>query len=335
MAVIWSASKFDLARDCLKHYDYNYNKGLTERTSPAMAFGGFLHHKQEHFFKEDLNFRPRTGIERFYAPSDQPRNKSPEAFANACGGQWKMLVRHDLEKAHKIVWSHEKEPYEVYLPALKNLAMRMYEKNITEGPPLFAELWFETIPLKHKDHAHYFRGGIDDVRKKNGTLLIRDYKTGWDVLPQYELYYDDSQFTLYGLALIHLLATNPRIALRCGLDPDETKDWNGREADMLPSLMMERSEIRRDVDRGATRTKRHAEELFETIDGLEMQIERHLFPASREERRCKRCDAYATCVRDFRGNKADYVQNLLFYEHEAMPESHVNTRVRQRSLKFK
>jgi len=333
MAIVWSASKFDMAHECLRRYDYAYNKGVTERTTPAMALGIFLHHKQERFFKEDLDFRPRERIERFYAPTNHPKNKSPEAFANACGGQWKRLVRRDLEKDHKIGWSYDQEPY-VYLAALRELSLKMYDRNVTEGPPLLAELWFETIPLKHKDHAHYFRGGIDDVRKKDGALLVRDYKTGWDVLPQYELYYDDSQFTLYGLALIYTLATNPRIALRCGLNPDETKKWVGKEADMIPSLLMERSEVRRGVDRRTTRTRMHAEELFETLDGLEMQIERNLFPASREERRCRRCGAYANCIRDFRGNKSSYMQNLLFYEHEARTERPETLKARQRSLRF-
>lgn len=337
--IIWSVQKFELAEDCLRRYFYRYGPPhIPKPQTGPMAYGRFLHKKTEHFFKEDEDFIPREGLEKFYAPTAVPKNKSPESFTATCCNNWRFMFMQDLCARKKIQWSWG-EAY-AYLHELEIFAPVLYERTLTQGNPAFAELAFSNIPLRHKNHYHYFLGRIDDVRRCGDQLTVRDHKTGRDHPTDYTLYHD-LQFTVYGLALLHLLGTNQRLAERLGMRPTDAASWVGHEAEFLPLLTMERHEVRTGELRQTTRTPLHAHELFEKLDGLEAQIERHSYPAERNDVRCNRCYVYKQCAEDFaQGGKSYPLQRKLFFEHQletsqpALEIPREKARIVQHRLKF-
>lgn len=317
MAVLWSVHKFNLAGDCLLKYFYRYERHIKIPKTGAMAFGVFWHRKLERFFEGDPSFQP-IKPELFYAPTNTPRNKTPESFASTCRNHWGYAIGNDRRKEDpkkKIRWAYQGEPY-VFKDEISTLAPAIYRRMMQEEPPIFTELEFKSIPLRHGDHYHYFRGSIDHVGRRENRLLIRDHKSGNYHQHQYELDHDP-QYTVYGMALLHLLGTSERLARRVGIDPEESRHWVGRESEFLSLVAMECHEVRTGELRQTTRTKLHADEIFKKLDGLEAHIEREEYPPERGEYRCNRCFARKSCDEDFaKGVFEQPVQNVLFHDYE-------------------
>lgn len=151
--IVWSVHKFNLADDCLLKHFYHYLKKQEIPKTGVMALGHLLHKKQERFFKEDLDFRPREGIEKFYAPTNVPRNKSAAAFAATCINNWNYFIGLDYREKDprkKVCWGFPGEPF-VLLDDLKKIAPEMYERSTTQQNPIFTEFGFNKIRLRHED----------------------------------------------------------------------------------------------------------------------------------------------------------------------------------------
>ena len=150
-----------------------------------------------------------------------------ESFAEYLKGQWYRSVMADKslreklnnqntlsEKRKKnlekrlISWEFDDEPY-VIANKIPDITKTLYNYLFKEGPPLYTEVQFKfklnNVQLNGEDIIKKPIGGfIDEIRIRNGKVVIRDYKTGSPFEIKEMKIEFDPQLTLYNLGLCSL-----------------------------------------------------------------------------------------------------------------------------------
>jgi len=209
----WSASRIDTANYCnmryyLKYVDLNKPKSL--RLS-AYVKGSLLHKIIEDFWTHLGTFEEVEKDKKNNKKKAKEKKKyyNAESFGKYAQGKWiQTVIRNQGVKNinQKIFWKggyeDESEAWQISatMPAMTSA---LYNVIIKEGPPIYSELQFD-----FEAEGLRFKGFIDEIRIRDGKVVIRDYKSGSPFWIK-EMKRDfDPQLTFYNAGLSSLFYGN-------------------------------------------------------------------------------------------------------------------------------
>ena len=221
----WSASRIDIANYCRMRYHLKYVEHEKSARLSAYAKGSLLHGLLEHFWT-------RLGTEEETAKKKNNKKYfDAESFAKYAKGKWTSTVigsNNAKNPEKKIAWRFDDEPY-VIKASLQKICVPLFEHVLTEGPPLFTEL-----PFDFSLNDMRFKGFIDEVRVRNGKVVIRDYKSGSPYLGNMKVNHDP-QLTFYNAGLCAQCFSDINFARKLGLE-DVRKQFLGNPLFIYPEI---------------------------------------------------------------------------------------------------
>ena len=218
-----------------RYLQKTFNKKLTW---PDFAKGTHLHRKIAELRTHHL--RHLKGKKKRYG--------SAEAFANVVANDWQRVpINQGMIDKNKILWDETlpNQPY-ILKSEIHEIALRIY-------PLLMAEL--ETVIIfankTQKDalsirtaynfefvyKGRGFTGEIDEIRKANNKIIIRDYKSGkWSFIEKKQEY--AHQPTEYTFAICYESLVNEQFRKAIGISFEQAQSWIAK-----PELMSENIEF--------------------------------------------------------------------------------------------
>ncbi len=204
-----SASSINTANYCMMRYYLRYfdpRKPKPLRISPY-AKGSLLHQIIERFWNH-LGTPEEVEADKKSRKKAVEKKKyhDAESFGDYSQRKWTQIMignKRAKDPSKKIYWrdgyDNESEGWEIRA-GIPKITAALFGELLKEGPPLYSELpfYFEGEGLK-------FKGFIDEVRIKNGNVLIRDYKSGspFGIKEMKKMF--DPQLTFYNAGLCSLI----------------------------------------------------------------------------------------------------------------------------------
>jgi hypothetical protein len=244
------------------------------------------------------NFWDRLGTEKEVAKkSSKKKYFDEEGFAKYAQGLWKRNIIASEKSQNPIHWSYDNEQW-VINSEIADICTSLYPILLKEDKPLFKEIDFDFLI-----EGKRFRGRIDDIRIRDGKIIIRDYKSGRPWIGDMKLN-NDPQLTLYNIGLCSLCFEREDIAKKLGLEK-ERKRFMGNPIYIFPDFIEEffmieapafnlKKKYNLDVIRTTTRRDEHFFELLNVIKGIEKAVnEGEIYPE--RGRKCDYCDLKFAC----------------------------------------
>lgn len=211
----WSASRIDTANYCNMRYYLRYVdpiKPKSLRISPYVK-GSLLHKLIEDFWQHLGTFDEVEQDKKNTKKKAKQKKKyyNPESFGEYAQGKWtQTVIRNEKmeDPKKKIFWrdgyDDNSEAWEIRA-MMPKMTAALYRIIIEEGPPLYSELAFDFQAENLR-----FKGFIDEIRLRDGKVVIRDYKSGSPFWIR-EMKRDfDPQLTFYNAGLLSLLYGNDK-----------------------------------------------------------------------------------------------------------------------------
>ncbi|HLC77944.1 MAG TPA: PD-(D/E)XK nuclease family protein [Candidatus Nanoarchaeia archaeon] len=285
MVIYWSPTRIDYANYCKMRYWLRYVDKKDALRLSAYVKGGLLHTSIEKFWN-------KLGTEEQAAKkSSRKKYSNRDEFSKYVRGKWMSLVIGSKNAEFPIMWSYESEPY-VVEKQLDGICKGLYDYLSEVGRPLFAEMPFEFSLLGER-----FRGRIDEIRREDSKVFVRDFKSGnpW-VGPMKEKY--DLQLTLYNAAICSLARCDADFARKLGLE-DKRHMYMGNPMYVDPDIgveffMIEALGTNKKVIHQSSRTDGHFLELVRMIDGINITLNQGVVYPERG-RKCDPCDMRHVC----------------------------------------
>ncbi len=201
---------------------YLHKKHKKKLTWPDFAKGIHLHRKIEELRLHRIREKP-------------PRYKSAEAFANVIANDWQRTPISEGEiEGNKILWEYEKQPYTIK-EEIRQIGKRFYpilmEEEKNSPPIIFTYLTKKRkvvnttayeFDFSYKDRG--LNGEIDEIRKEEDKIIIRDYKSGkWKYVENKIAY--AFQPTEYEFAVCLLCLTNETFRKAIGITNEQVQEW--------------------------------------------------------------------------------------------------------------
>lgn len=294
----WTASRIDVANYCRMRYYLRYVEKEQPPRLSAYVKGSFLHGLIEHFWN-------KLGIEKEVArKSSGKKYSNAEGFAKYAMGSWTSLIIGAKKSGEKIEWRYKGEEY-VSKHNLAEICPSLFHCIINEGPPLFSE---EEVKFDFIVEGIRFTGRIDDVRMKDGKVIIRDYKSGRPWIGEMKIN-NDPQLTVYNAGLCSLCLSDNEIAEKLGL-MERRKNFMRNGSYICPDFVEQffmieapifNAKARRDkafhplkTIHETSRRNEHFLEVLKMINGIEESINSGVIYAERG-RKCDDCDLKYVC----------------------------------------
>ena len=211
----WSASRIDTANYCNMRYWLRYVDPIKPkplRISPYVK-GSLLHKLIEDFWQHLGTFDEVEQDKKNTKKKAKQKKKyyNAESFGEYAQGKWtQTVIRNEKmeDPKKKIFWrdgyEDNSEAWEIRA-MMPKMTAALYRIIIEESPPLYSELAFN-----FEAEGLRFKGFIDEVRLRNGKVVIRDYKSGSPFWIR-EMKRDfDPQLTFYNAGLLSLLYGNDK-----------------------------------------------------------------------------------------------------------------------------
>ncbi|MEM3113150.1 MAG: PD-(D/E)XK nuclease family protein [Candidatus Pacearchaeota archaeon] len=199
--------------------------------------------------------RSKRGEVKKYHYRGKAKYHDAKSFALYAMGKWSQILFRDdklrrdikkktysgkeLEDAEKklIAWRDENHPWEIR-NQIGEIAEQLFDILIDEGKPFDTELAFDFV-LRNLYFAEnpknlfnlWFSGRIDEVRLRDGKVVIRDYKSGNPFIDQMKVKHD-LQLTLYNAGLCSLVIKDDNLAEKLGL-LEKRENYMGRRKDYM------------------------------------------------------------------------------------------------------
>lgn len=286
----WTATRIDIANYCRMRYYLIYIEKESSMRLSAYAKGTLLHELIE-------NFWDKLGTEEEVEKNKNKKKYSNEKeFAKYAQGLWMRTVIASQNSKNPIKWSYENEQWVIH-SELSDVCTSLYPILLKEGKPIFREIGFDFLIQGKR-----FRGRIDDVRIRDGKIVIRDYKSGRPWLGEMKLN-NDPQLTFYNIGLCSLCSDN-EFAEKLGLI-DKREQFMGNPIYINPDFieeffMVEAPSFNLKKNRSiniiysTTRKDEHFFELINMINGIEKTVsEGEIYPE--RGRKCDYCDMKYAC----------------------------------------
>jgi hypothetical protein len=294
--ISWTATRIDAANYCRMRYYLRYVGGETPLKLSAYVKGSFLHSVIEKFWE-------KLGTPEEVAKKSSGKKYSNEQeFAKYARGLWMRLTIGAKKSGEKIAWRYEGEEYATR-SNLYGACIPLFHCLMNEGPPLFSEIGFDFIV-----EGTRFKGRIDDVRMRDGQVIIRDYKSGRPWIGEMKIN-NDPQLTIYNAGLCSLCLSNDKIAEKLGLI-ERRKDFMRNGSYVCPDFVEQFFMIEAPIFNAKARkdsafhplktiheTRRkdeHFLEVLKMINGIEKAVnEGEIYPE--RGRKCDDCDLKYPC----------------------------------------
>ena len=192
----WTATRINSANYCGMRWFLEYVAHAPKKKFSFFEKGKLLHDMID-------NFWIRLG----------DKYKTAQEFANYAQRLWSRVMIMSEKSDTPINWRYENEKW-VIRDQMKNIGLKLFDKLMTEGKPLFSELSFDVL-----FEGIRYRGRLDEIRIRDGMPVIRDYKSGrpFDSVIKLEF---DPQPTFYYIGALGLAKTNPQFAEMLGLEKE-------------------------------------------------------------------------------------------------------------------
>jgi len=280
----WSVSQLNDANYCIMRY---YLKKILKEPSIRLsvyAKGGFLHTTVEHFWEKHGD--PHEVGKKKY----DKKYSSPEQFTDYVKGKWSQFVMCDKKSKKpqdkKIAWRFEGEEWAIR-NSFDKICPPLYKRLLEEGPPLYSELPFDYIINNIR-----FKGRIDEVRLKDGKVLIRDFKSGKSLFGGMKINHDP-QLTLYNVSIGALCLGNKDFARSLGLE-DRAKEFMGNPIYISSDFVQEFFMLESCETFETSRKDKDYFELLKMIKGTEETINSgNVYPEWGSK--CDYCDMKIAC----------------------------------------
>src|SRR3989338_6040675 len=197
----WSATRIDIANYCKRRYYLRYVLKDEPLRFSAYVKGGFLHEIIEKFW------------DKMYLPGKRKtevKYSTPEEFSSHAQGKWKSLLIKLKKSGQRLEWAFDGEEWAI-LHQLPKICTPLFTHLATEGKPDFSELSFDFVL-----DGLRFKGRVDEVRLRDGKVVIRDYKSGRPWIGDMKVDFDP-QLKFYNAGLCYLCCSNRNIAEKLGL----------------------------------------------------------------------------------------------------------------------
>lgn len=213
----WTYSRIDSANYCTARYYLRYV--LKEKSLRLSAYekGSLLHDLIEHFqvyfgTEEEIEIDKKDKKKK---AKYKKKYFNREGFADYAKARWMQKIKSDERIIKKIgegiSWRDENEKWQIY-NTLPKICRPLFDKLLEEGPPLKSELKFQFL-----FDGKIFSGRIDEIRMRDGKVVIRDYKSGSPWIEHMKLNYDP-QLTFYNVGLCSLCFKSEKFAKSLGLE---------------------------------------------------------------------------------------------------------------------
>jgi len=237
--VKWSASRIDVANYCRMRYWLKYILHAKEENLPAFVSGHTYHEGANGFYdklgKEDevltASGRRRQGTKKYWDRDSFGRYLRGLYYAKVIADK-RLREKIDSGKFHGkeleknkqrlIAWNYKDEPH-ITANRIYSASKLFFDHLIEEEPPKYSEKKFDFIlrdvffPDNPKNIFDlWFSGYIDEIRIRDGQVVIRDYKSGKPWINRMKVDHDP-QLTLYNAGLCSLVLKNDEMAEKLGL----------------------------------------------------------------------------------------------------------------------
>ncbi len=296
----WTASRINAANYCRMRYYLRYvdPSKLKPLRLSAYVKGSLLHGLIQNFWK-------KLGTPEEVASTSKnfkyKKYFNAEGFSKYAQGKWTSIIMADEKSSDKIDWRNKEEKWFIRatLPKICNPLFYFLKE---EGPPLFAE---KSINVLLNGKRYY--GILDEIRKKENKVIVRDYKSGSPWVGEMKLKHDP-QLTFYNFLVCSLAKQNKEFAGKLGLEEKITEKFMGDPFYICPDFEMQFSMIEalaidpnspkiKNPPKMIISTQRTDENYFELvkmIDGTEESIETgNIYPE--RGRKCDSCDMSVAC----------------------------------------
>lgn len=330
----WSPTGLDSFLECPKRR-FLHKKLNKKLTWPDFAKGTHMHRKIEELRTNHL----RPLLEK------NSRYNSAEAYANVVANDWRQgAIKECKIRGDKILWENENQPY-IIKNELKEICLRIYPilmeeaektqaiifKNITKKGNISFRTAYE-FEFVYKGRG--FSGEIDEIRKENDKIIIRDYKTGkWRYIEDrlnYAFQPTQYEFTACAL-LIGEDKTSEEFREALGITEEQAKSWIKKPDEMSENILFEyfmldlpqvwdkeKKEWTTLYDKNpiirVERKNSHYKELSQNIDIaniIQSEIEDRAYYPPFRGHHCKRCFYQKECD-EMTENTALQQQSLLY-----------------------
>jgi hypothetical protein len=307
--ISWTASKLDMINYCkMRFYLHSVEHEEPIRLS-CYARGTLLHGLIE-------NFWDKLGSEEEVAKKSSGKKYSnAQEFGKYAQGLWRRLIISS-EHSKQINWTYEGEQW-IVDSEIPNICTPLFSYLLSEGKPKFKEKSFKFVV-----DGREFHGRIDDIRVRDGKVVVRDYKSGRPWIGQMKLN-NDPQLTLYNVGLCSLCVSDDKIAESLGM-MEERKKFMGKSFFVNPDFVEEFFMIEAlgynakhnrslNVLNQTSRREEHFLELLKVIEGAEKALnEGEIYPE--RGRKCDYCDMKYACEKKLvqNGNLENKVGQELF-----------------------
>ena len=169
----WTASKINAANYCRMRYYLRYIDPLKPKPERLSAYvkGSLLHELIEKFW-EKLGVSDEIKRNKKGQIISKKKYFDTEGFVNYAQGKWTSILMADERAQDKIVWRDKDEKW-VIKSGLFKICNPLFPFLKEEGPPLFSEFAIDVYV-----NGRYYHGRIDEIRKKENKIIIRDWKSG-------------------------------------------------------------------------------------------------------------------------------------------------------------
>ena len=223
----WSATKVNVANYCDMKFFLRYFLKKEPLRLSAYVKGSLLHSLIENFW-EKLG-TPEEAV----STSKKFKNKKyfdAESFAKYAQGLWKRIIVAD-KNAPKISWSYKEEPW-VIVSQMEKICIPLFNYFVNNPRPLFKEL-----PFDFKVGNERFKGRIDEIRVRDGKIILRDYKSGYPWVGEMKLKHDP-QLTLYNAGVCARLHSDLEFVRQLGLE-GKIDEFMAGNSFVSPNLSLE------------------------------------------------------------------------------------------------
>ena len=296
----WTASKINAANYCIFRFWLRYFDPLKPEPLRLSAYvkGSLSHDLIENFWK-------RIGTpEEVASTSKKFKDKKyfdAESFSKYAKGKWTSIIMADEKAENKIHWKDKDEKWFIRAN-LPKICEPLFPFLQDEGPPLFSEFAIDVYL-----NGRYYHGRMDEIRKRENKIIIRDWKSGNPWIGEMKLKHDP-QLTLYNFLFCSHANKNKEFAEKLGLEEKITEQYMGNPLYVDPNIelqfgMIEALSINLDspkiktipeLVRKTARTNENFFELVKMIDGSEKSVRTGNVYAERG-RKCDYCDMSVAC----------------------------------------
>src|SRR3989338_7264560 len=206
----WSASRINDANYCLRRFFLEYILKDKPLNLSVYERGTLMHSLMEHFWEKlGIKEEVEKGKKKYFDAS---------SFTEHAVGQWWYQLHQAEARGDEIGWQIDDEKYMIANGYIPKHCPPLFDWLVQEGPRLDAQgnLFEGEIKFNFELGNRRFTGFIDDIRVKNGDIIIRDYKTERPWVKGVKLS-GNPQLTVYCLAVSKMILTDRVFAERLGV----------------------------------------------------------------------------------------------------------------------